>query len=71
MQCNYHAATDTPDDRLQSEHSLVQQQNESMVDIGVATRMDSRAMKSIALVTVAFLPGTFVAVSNPPNCIVL
>jgi hypothetical protein len=49
---------------LQSEHSLVQQQNENMMLVGIATRMDSRAMKSLALVTVAFLPATFVAVSR-------
>jgi hypothetical protein len=53
-----------PLDYLQSEHSVAQQQNESMVDIGKATREDSSAMRTIAFVTMAFLPATFVAVSS-------
>lgn len=33
--------------------------------IAVATAVDSEAMKSIALVTMTFLPATFVTVSLP------
>lgn len=40
-------------------------QGETNVEIALATNRDSRIMRSIALVTMIFLPGTFFAVSSP------
>jgi ABC-type branched-subunit amino acid transport system permease subunit len=40
-----------------------------MVEIGAATKSDSAAMKTVAVVTMAFLPATFTSVSlNSPGC---
>ncbi|KAL0931255.1 uncharacterized protein CTRU02_213990 [Colletotrichum truncatum] len=39
-------------------------QGDTNVDIATATGQDSRQMRSIALVTMVFLPGTFFAVSH-------
>lgn len=43
--------------------SLSQAQGETNVEIALATGKDSKHMRSIALVTMVFLPGTFFAVS--------
>ena len=45
--------------------NLTQSHGETNVEIALATIRDSRYMKSIALVTMVFLPGTFLAVSFP------
>lgn len=41
--------------------------NEETKDIAVLSRRDSTDMRTIAIVTLLFLPGTFSAVSSPPN----
>jgi hypothetical protein len=38
---------------------------EQSKQIALETRRDSEAMKTIAILTMLFLPGTFVSVSNP------
>ena len=47
---------------------LITRQNMDIADSGrrtaEATRLDSQSMKTIAILTMVFLPGTFVAVSN-------
>jgi Mg2+ and Co2+ transporter CorA len=40
--------------------------SETAVEIALATNRESRVMKSISLVTMIFLPGTFFAVSHDP-----
>jgi hypothetical protein len=41
---------------------IAQRDSRVMVRIGNAARSDSMAMKTIAVVTMAFLPGTFTSV---------
>jgi hypothetical protein len=43
--------------------------SESFVQISLATSQESKAMKSIALITMLFLPGTFFAVWLPSSLV--
>jgi hypothetical protein len=42
---------------------ITQRDSTTMVGIGQATKTDSTAMKTVAVVTMAFLPATFTSVS--------
>lgn len=42
---------------------IAQQESRAMVRMGQAAQSDSAAMKTVAVVTMAFLPATFTAVS--------
>jgi hypothetical protein len=45
---------------------LSKEDSEVMRAIAVESKKDSSAMKTIAILTMLFLPGTFIAVSLPP-----
>jgi hypothetical protein len=51
--------------KLQAYNSIAQRDSQVMKDLGEAARLDSRALKSIAVVTMAFLPPTFLSVRLP------
>lgn len=42
---------------------IAQRDSQVMTDLGRAARLDSKAMRAIAVVTMAFLPPTFLSVS--------
>jgi hypothetical protein len=48
-------------------NSLNYQISEQSRDIARENKRDSSAMKAIAVLTMVFLPGTFVAVCSPPH----
>jgi hypothetical protein len=48
--------------RLQAYNMIAQRDSRTMTDLGNAARFDSRAMRTIAVVTMAFLPPTFLSV---------
>lgn len=52
--------------KIRSDWSLIitQAQGDTNVDIATSTSQDSGQMRSISLVTMVFLPGTFFAVSS-------
>ena len=43
---------------------ITQRDSKVMVEIGAATKSDSTAMKTVAVVTMIFLPATFTSVSS-------
>lgn len=43
---------------------IAQRDSKTMTAMGEAARLDSRAMRTIAVVTMAFLPPTFLSVSE-------
>lgn len=49
---------------LQAYNMITQRDSQVMADLGAAARQDSSAMKTIAVVTMAFLPPTFLSVSE-------
>lgn len=49
---------------MQKDNKLNRKVAEYSADIAVASKRDSSAMKSISLLTMFFLPGTFVSVCN-------
>ncbi|KAF3034656.1 hypothetical protein E8E12_000961 [Didymella heteroderae] len=66
MMRNLHARSQSNRDRLQSEIALAynmiaQRDSRTMTELGNAARFDSRAMRTIAVVTMAFLPPTFLS----------
>jgi hypothetical protein len=44
---------------------IAQRDSQVMTGLGEAARLDSGAMKTIAVVTMAFLPPTFLSVRTP------
>jgi hypothetical protein len=50
---------------LQAYNLIAQRDSQAMRDLGEASRLDSGALKTIALVTMAFLPPTFLSVRLP------
>ena len=52
---------------MQAYNMIAQRDSCTMSDLGNATRLDSRAMKTIAVVTRAFLPPTFLSVTRLPR----
>jgi hypothetical protein len=50
---------------LQAYNLIAQRDSQAMRDLGEASRLDSGALKTIALVTMAFLPPTFLSVRRP------
>ena len=51
-------------DFKQAFNTIVQQDNKAMVGISEAVQSDSAAMKTIAVLTLTFLPATFVSVGR-------
>jgi uncharacterized heparinase superfamily protein len=49
----------------QAYNLIAQRDSQVMKDLGEAARLDSRALKTIAIVTMAFLPPTFLSVRLP------
>lgn len=47
----------------QAYNLTAQRDSQVLMGLGEATRLDSAAMRTIAVVTMAFLPSTFIAVS--------
>ena len=54
---------------LQGYNIITQRDSRVLVRMGEATQSDSTAMKTIAVVTTAFLPATFLSVSLDLVCI--
>jgi hypothetical protein len=48
--------------------TLIQASGETNVEIALSTRRDSKYMRSIAILTMIFLPGTWLAVSPSTHC---
>jgi hypothetical protein len=48
--------------RPQAYNMIAQRDSRTMTELGNAARFDSRAMRTIAVVTMAFLPPTFLSV---------
>jgi hypothetical protein len=63
------------DTRLQSNSTnslkvfnlLVQRDNKLNITVAAASQRDNTAMKTISIVTMVFLPGTYIAVSGKPH----
>jgi hypothetical protein len=51
--------------RCQAYNMIAQRDSQVMTGLGEAARLDSGAMKTIAVVTMAFLPPTFLSVRTP------
>jgi hypothetical protein len=49
-------------DSTQAYNRITQRDSKVMLDISSATKSDSKAMKTVALVTMVFLPATFTSV---------
>lgn len=47
---------------------IAQRDSQVMTGLGEAARRDSGAMRTIAVVTMAFLPPTFLSVRSPRYC---
>ena len=54
-------------DNAQAYNRITQRDSKVMLDISSATKSDSKAMKTVALVTMVFLPATFTSVRHHPS----
>jgi hypothetical protein len=52
----------------QSYNMIAQRDSQVMTGLGEAARLDSGAMRTIAVVTMAFLPPTFLSIRAPRYC---
>lgn len=50
--------------RIQAYNMIAQRDSRTMTELGNGARSDSRAMRTIAVVTMAFLPPTFLSVRH-------